>query len=191
MGSMSQMSSSETSDPLSCSSAFIVSNSNCSSMTASWITTGLISISVFLPLLRLTGTECGGLLSKGKTSSAQRQSNNQRTFKMHVHSRTEAVKISELSCVPVYQLEDLNGRTLSNRALIGAFRAVDGTLVSYHVSLHFLLRCGSPFQRSQASVIRGFLTSRSPQQILLFLSVFLLCSNQIVYFSNIIKFAKQ
>jgi hypothetical protein len=51
-------------------------------------------------------------------------------------------------------------------ALIGALGAVDGTVVSYYVSLHFLLRCGSLFQRSQASVIKGFLISQSPHQIL-------------------------
>jgi hypothetical protein len=32
-----------------------------------------------------------------------------------------------------YEVEDPNGRTLSNRALISALRAVDGTLVSYYL----------------------------------------------------------
>jgi hypothetical protein len=52
--------------------------------------------------------------------------------------------------------------------------------------MHFLLHCGSPFERSQASVIRGFLISRSSQHILLFLSFCSaqLCSNQIIYFSQ-------
>jgi hypothetical protein len=81
-----------------------------------------------------------------------------------------------------YEVENLNGRTLSSRASIGALSAVDGTLVSYHLFLHFLLRCGSPFQCNQASVIKGFLISGNPQQILFFLSVFLLCFDHIIYF---------